>query len=103
MKRPFESLDLDFANLSISNKKERPTIEKHKKKQKKKKNRKQKEKQYIGGWGVGPTGKSISVSVAVALRACVRACEAVCGRVGRRVPQGEAEEMKFCGVPAGWP
>ena len=27
----------------------------------------------IGGWGVVPTGKSISVSVAVALRACVRA------------------------------
>ena len=28
---------------------------------------------YIGGWGVLPTGKSISVSVALALRACVRA------------------------------
>ena len=27
----------------------------------------------VGGWGVLPTGKSISVSVAVALRACVRA------------------------------
>ena len=32
---------------------------------------------YVGGWGVCPTGKSISVSVAVP---CVRACEAVCGR-----------------------
>ena len=32
---------------------------------------------YFGGWGVVPTGKSISVSVAVALRACEAACRHV--------------------------
>ena len=53
----------------------------------------------IGGWGVLPTGKSISVSVAFALRACVRACEAVCGRVGRRVSPGLGRKIEFSMVP----
>ena len=60
--------------------------------------------QKLGVGGVGPTGKSISVSVAVALRAC----EAACRRVSDNGSLGAGPKYwKFLGVlpaqPAGRP
>ena len=46
---------------------------------------------YVGGWGVCPTGKSISVSVAVqCVCACVRACvrAKLCAGVRTMIPPG---------------
>ena len=50
----------------------------------------------IGGWGVLPTGKSISVSVALALRACVRASERSCVR--EMIPQWLGLAARICGT-----